>query len=69
MANHPKDAAEIEQRLSDGRGLLADGGVSISNIFSGDAPTALLTMSSVTGQGAATGRPAATPRSSSTPTG
>jgi hypothetical protein len=51
VANHPKDAAEIQQRLSDGRGLLADGGVSISNIFTGDAPTALLTMSSVTGGG------------------
>jgi uncharacterized membrane protein YvlD (DUF360 family) len=47
VANHPKDAAVIEQRLSDGRGLLADGGVSISNIFSGDAPTSLLTMSGV----------------------
>ena len=45
VANHPKDAAVIQPRLSDGRGLLADGGVSISNIFSGDAPTSLLTMS------------------------
>jgi uncharacterized membrane protein YvlD (DUF360 family) len=45
VANHPKDAAVIQQRISDGRGLLADGGVSISNIFSGDAPTSLLTMS------------------------
>ena len=45
VANHPKDAAVIQQRLTDGRGLLADGGVSISNVFSGDAPTSLLTMS------------------------
>ena len=45
VANHPRDAAVIQGRLSDGRGLLADGGVSISNIFSGDAPTSLLTMS------------------------
>jgi uncharacterized membrane protein YvlD (DUF360 family) len=45
VANHPKDAAVIQVRLSDGRGLLADGGVSISNVFSGDAPTSLLTMS------------------------
>jgi uncharacterized membrane protein YvlD (DUF360 family) len=45
VANHPRDAAVIQARLSDGRGLLADGGVSISNIFSGDAPTSLLTMS------------------------
>jgi uncharacterized membrane protein YvlD (DUF360 family) len=45
VANRPRDAAVIQARLSDGRGLLADGGVSISNIFSGDAPTSLLTMS------------------------
>jgi hypothetical protein len=45
VANHPADAALIEQRLSNGHGLLADGGVSISNLFSGDAPTSLLTMS------------------------
>lgn len=45
VSNHPPDATLIESRLSDGRGLLADGGVSISNLFSGDAPTSLLTMS------------------------
>ena len=45
VANRPADAAVIESRLSDGRGLLADDGVSISNLFSGDAPTSLLTMS------------------------
>ena len=45
VANHPPDAALIESRVSDGRGLLADGGVSISNLFSGDAPVSLLTMS------------------------
>lgn len=48
VANRPRDAAVIQARLSDGRGLLADGGVSISNIFSGDAPTSLLTMSGLT---------------------
>ena len=37
VANRPADAALIEARLSDGRGLLADGGVSVSNLFSGDA--------------------------------
>jgi hypothetical protein len=31
--------------------LLADGGVSVSNIFTGDAPTALMTMSRVSGTG------------------
>lgn len=45
VANHPRDATVIQTRLTDGRGLLADDGVSISNIFSGDAPTSLLTMS------------------------
>jgi uncharacterized membrane protein YvlD (DUF360 family) len=45
VANHPKDAAVIEARASNGRGLLADDGVSISNVFSGDAARAAMTMS------------------------
>ncbi len=45
VANRVGDAAEIERRASDGRGLLADGGVSISNLFSGDAERSVLTMS------------------------
>ncbi|RAK32001.1 type I phosphodiesterase/nucleotide pyrophosphatase [Actinoplanes lutulentus] len=45
VSNRPRDAAIIEKRLSDGRGLLRDGGVSISNAFSGDAATNLLTVS------------------------
>lgn len=45
VTNHPKDSAFVEERMSDGRGLLADGGVSLSNVFSGDAPTSVLTMS------------------------
>src|SRR4051812_15577661 len=45
VTNKPVDAALVENRLSDGHGLLADGGVSLSNVFSGDAPTSLLTMS------------------------
>jgi uncharacterized membrane protein YvlD (DUF360 family) len=45
VANRPSDAAAVEKRISDGRGLLADGGVSISNIFSGDAAVSLLTVS------------------------
>ena len=49
VANRPADAATIESRISDGRGLLADDGVSISNLFSGDAPTTLLTMSALDG--------------------
>ncbi|MBB4738639.1 uncharacterized membrane protein YvlD (DUF360 family) [Actinoplanes octamycinicus] len=45
VANRPRDAAVIERRLSDGRGLLRDGGVSIGNAFGGDAATNLLTVS------------------------
>jgi hypothetical protein len=45
VANRPQDAAIIEARASTGRGLLADDGVSISNIFTGDAPKAAMTMS------------------------
>jgi uncharacterized membrane protein YvlD (DUF360 family) len=45
VANRPADAAVIEENLSTGRGLLVDDGVSISNLFTGDAPTAVLTMS------------------------
>src|SRR5262245_47892723 len=45
VTNRARDAAELEERISTGRGLLADGGVSISNVFSGDADTALLVFS------------------------
>ncbi len=47
VTNHPKDSALVEQRLTNGRGLLAGGGVSLSNVFSGDAAVAALTMSRV----------------------
>lgn len=47
-SNRPRDAAEIERRRSDGHGLLADGGVSRSNVFSGDSPDSMLTFSTVT---------------------
>ncbi len=39
VANKPADAAVIEEDLTTGRGLLVDGGASISNLFTGDAPT------------------------------
>lgn len=45
VTNRARDAAEIEARMSTGRGLLADGGASISNNWSGDAPTSLLVFS------------------------
>jgi uncharacterized membrane protein YvlD (DUF360 family) len=47
VANRPADAAVIEKRASTGAGLLADNGVSISNLFSGDAVRAQMTMSRV----------------------
>lgn len=41
----PADCAEIERRLSTGRGLLADGGASRGNLLSGDADHMILTVS------------------------
>ena len=51
VSNHPRDVAEIERRLSDGRGLLFADGASRSNIFSGDAPHSMLTMCTVLDRG------------------
>jgi uncharacterized membrane protein YvlD (DUF360 family) len=45
--SHPVDAAEVERRHSDGRGLLAGGGASRGNLFTGDARFVSLTMSSL----------------------
>ncbi len=45
VSNHGKDAAELERRHSDGGGLLAAGGTSRGNMFSGDAPRCSATMS------------------------
>ena len=47
VTNHPRDAAELERRVSDGRGLLHAGGASRANILAGDAPHSLLTLSTV----------------------
>jgi hypothetical protein len=47
VANHPPDAAEIERRLSDGRGLLAEAGVSIGNLLAGDSAFSHLTMATI----------------------
>jgi uncharacterized membrane protein YvlD (DUF360 family) len=47
VTNHPRDAAELQRRVSDGRGLLFSDGASRANILSGDAPHSLLTMSTV----------------------
>jgi uncharacterized membrane protein YvlD (DUF360 family) len=47
VANRPADARIIEDRATTGQGLLWDDGVSISNLFTGDAPRSMLTMSRV----------------------
>jgi uncharacterized membrane protein YvlD (DUF360 family) len=47
VTNHPRDAAELERRHSNGRGLLHADGASRANILSGDAVHSLLTMSTV----------------------
>src|SRR3954451_16394570 len=47
VGSPPGLPAEIQKRASSGRGLLADDGVSVSNIFSGDAPRSLMTMSKI----------------------
>ena len=46
VSNRPRHAAEIERRLSTGRGLLHADGASRGNIFTGDAADSVLTMSS-----------------------
>ena len=49
IANRPADAAVIEQRATTGDGLLADDGLALGNLFTGDAPRAMLTMSKLGG--------------------
>ena len=45
VTNHPDDAAVVEERMSDGAGLLAGGGTAVATMFSGDAASAYLVMS------------------------
>jgi uncharacterized membrane protein YvlD (DUF360 family) len=47
VTNHPRDAAALEARQSDGNGLLHADGASRANILSGDAVHSMLTMSTV----------------------
>lgn len=47
VSNNPADTAEIERRLSTGNGLLIENGASRSNLFSGDAPQAIFTFSTI----------------------
>jgi len=48
VSNRPLDSAELERRLSTGAGLLAQQGASRGNMFSGDAPHAVFTFSTLT---------------------
>ncbi|MGN6872345.1 MAG: phage holin family protein [Solirubrobacteraceae bacterium] len=43
----PEDCAEIERRLTNGRGLLSGDGASRGNLFSGDAEAMILTVSNM----------------------
>ncbi|MEK6276772.1 MAG: phage holin family protein [Actinomycetota bacterium] len=49
VSNHLDDAAEIERRVSDGNGLLCEGGGSRGNLLSGDAAYTAFTLSSLRG--------------------
>jgi putative membrane protein len=46
-SSNPRILPKLEQRLSDGNGLLADNGASRGNLFSGDAPNVMNTASTV----------------------
>jgi uncharacterized membrane protein YvlD (DUF360 family) len=48
VSNHPKDAAEIVRRASDGEGLLSNDGASVGNLVSGDAVRSYITMATIT---------------------
>jgi uncharacterized membrane protein YvlD (DUF360 family) len=47
VSNHPADTIEIVRRISNGEGLLSNGGASINNLASGDATRSFLTMATI----------------------
>jgi uncharacterized membrane protein YvlD (DUF360 family) len=47
MSGNPMDLAVLERQLSNGRGLLSDGGASRGNMYSGDAEESLFTFSTM----------------------
>ena len=47
VSNHPEDATEIVRRVSNGEGLLSNGGASISNLVSGDAVARYIMMATI----------------------
>ena len=46
-SSDPHAVADLEEKLSDGNGLLADNGASRGNLFSGDAPNVMNTASTI----------------------
>jgi uncharacterized membrane protein YvlD (DUF360 family) len=46
-SSDPREVARIEKEISDGNGLLAENGASRCNLFSGDAPDAMNTASTI----------------------
>ncbi len=51
VSNRPADATEIVRRISNGEGLLSQGGASVNNLVSGDAVRAYLTMATIAAKG------------------
>jgi len=47
ICSYPQVAAKIEQQVSNGQGLLSQGGASRSNLLSGDASNTMLTVSTI----------------------
>ena len=47
VTNHPEDAVVVGKRISNGEGLLSNGGASVGNLFSGDAARSYMTMSTI----------------------
>jgi uncharacterized membrane protein YvlD (DUF360 family) len=50
VSSNPADAAEIVRRVSDGKGLLSNDGVSICNLMTGDATRAYVTTAAIKDQ-------------------
>lgn len=47
---NPRDLHGVQRRLSNGRGLLGQDGVSVTNLFSGDAERAIMTVGTLIGE-------------------
>ena len=47
---NPRDLNSVQRRLSDGRGLLHEDGVSVTNLLSGDAGRAIMTVGTLRGE-------------------